>query len=254
MNVLALRFFYLIKGMKKGLPYLGILLASLLTACSSSVKLQEQGHSAAGMGTSSLARFCSLGSVEGSDSSALALRERTNRSASGYAGQNRIQNPLAGNLKFPIDNGCLSSPFGYRRGVFHSGLDITADAGEPIQACADGEVVFAGTMKKYRSYGQMVLIDHGEGVLTKYAHASKILVKPGQKVKMGQKIALVGRTGRATAPHLHLEIEVRGRLYNPLACFSDYQLKEVKVASGFPAPPLGPIRSAPQLFGRITLR
>jgi len=240
--------------MKKGLLYLSLLLAPLLAACSSSVRLQEQGHSAAGVGMSSWASFCSFGSDSATRKGAAASRDGASRSAASQAQQHRIQNPLAGNLRFPIDNGCLSSPFGYRRGVFHSGLDITADAGEPIHACADGEVVFAGTMKKYRSYGQMVLIDHGEGVLTRYAHASKILVRPGQKVKMGQKIALVGKTGRASAPHLHLEIEVRGRLYNPLTCFSDYQLREVKVASGFPAPPLGPIRPAAQRLGRISLR
>ncbi|MGC8908848.1 MAG: M23 family metallopeptidase [Desulfomonilaceae bacterium] len=240
--------------MKKGLLYLGLLLAPFLAACSSSVRLQEQGHSSAGVGISSLARFCSLGQDGGASKGIRGARDGASRSPVSQAQQNRVQNPLAGNLRFPIDNGCLSSPFGYRRGVFHSGLDITADPGEPIHACADGEVVFAGTMKKYRSYGKMVLIDHGEGVLTRYAHASKILVKPGQKVKMGQQIALVGKTGRATAPHLHLEIEVRGRLYNPLTCFSDYQLREVKVASGFPAPPLGPIRSASQRLGRVSLR
>jgi murein DD-endopeptidase MepM/ murein hydrolase activator NlpD len=155
----------------------------------------------------------------------------------------RNRNPLAGNLRFPVDNGCLSSPFGYRKGVFHGGLDITAESGEPIRACADGEVIFAGTVSKYRNYGKMVLVDHGDGVLTRYAHASKVLVAPGKKVKMGDRIALVGRSGKATAPHLHLEIEVRGKLYNPLACFSDDQLQLVRVASRFPMPPLGQVSS-----------
>jgi len=237
--------------MKKGLQYLGIMLVPLLAACSSSMRFQEQGHSAVGVGIGSLARFCSLGAEAGSSSSALNSRDRTKRSNALQIHQDRIQNPLAGNLRFPIDNGCLSSSFGYRRGIFHSGLDITANAGEPIHACADGEVVFAGTLKKYRSYGQMILIDHGEGVLTRYAHASKILVKPGQKVEMGRKIALVGKTGRAASPHLHLEIEVRGRLYSPLTCFSDHQLRQVKVASGFPMPPLGPVRSELMRVGRV---
>lgn len=225
-----------------------------MAACSTSARLQDQGHSAAGVGFGSLAKFCSLGPDSGRSgpSGLVAPAHPRNRSNSEQAQQIRIQNPLAGNLRFPIDNGCLSSPFGYRRGIFHSGLDITANAGEPIRACADGQVVLAGAIKKYRSYGQMVLIDHGEGVLTRYAHARKILVKPGQKVRMGQQIALVGMTGRATSPHLHLEVEVRGRLYNPLTCFSDYQLREVRVASGFPMPPLGPVRTSPQRLGRVS--
>ncbi len=238
-------------GMNRSLLYLGIILLPLIVSCTSSVRLQEQGHGKAVFEGGSLASFCSL-DAQTSSSTGGNSRDQANYCGGPELRVNRIQNPLAGNLRFPIDNGCLSSPFGYRKGVFHSGLDITADAGEPIRACADGEVVFAGTLKKYRSYGRLVIIDHGEGVLTRYAHASRILVKPGQKVKMGQQIALVGKTGRATAPHLHLEIEVRGKLYNPLACFSDYQLREVKVASGFPMPPLGPIRSAPERVGRIS--
>ena len=238
--------------MNKSLRYLGIILVPLVTACSSSVRLQGQSHSMADAAFGSLAKFCSLDSQAKTISTAKNSKYRANGGDETKPSPNRIQNPLAGNLRFPIDNGCLSSPFGYRRGIFHSGLDITADQGEPIHACADGEVVFAGTLKKYRNYGKMVLLDHGEGVLTRYAHASKILVKPGQKVKMGEQIALVGKTGRASAPHLHLEIEVRGKLYNPLTCFSDYQLREIRVASGFPMPPLGPVRRAPERIGRIS--
>lgn len=153
----------------------------------------------------------------------------------------RKENPLAGQLKFPVPTGCLSSPFGYRKSVFHSGVDITADKGDPILACADGKVAFAGIMKAYRRYGQMVVIDHGRGVFTKYAHASRILVRPGQSVRIGEKIALVGSTGRATAPHLHLEVQVDGKVYNPVACFSSDQLRTVRVARDFPSPPMGPV-------------
>lgn len=146
-----------------------------------------------------------------------------------------------GQLKFPIPEGCLSSPFGYRRGIFHSGVDITADKGDPILACADGTVIFAGTMKAYRRYGQMVLLDHGGDVYTRYAHASRVLVRTGQKVRLGDKIALVGSTGRATSPHLHLEVQVAGKLYNPVACFSSEQLRQIRVAQNFPSSPMGPV-------------
>lgn len=233
--------------MIRNLRYAAILLLPLLASCSATTQFHGRGAEVIGRGGSnSLAAFCSLDSAV---HSVFSLRPRGNatvlkESGSCQVKQERNRTPLAGNLRFPVENGCLSSPFGYRSGVFHGGLDITADSGEPIRACADGEVLFAGTMRQYRNYGKMVLIDHGGGVLTRYAHAKKVMVKPGQKIKAGEPIALVGKTGRATAPHLHLEIEVRGKLYNPLACFSDHQLGRVKVASRFPMPPLGPLSSA----------
>ncbi len=152
------------------------------------------------------------------------------------------RNPRVPDLIFPVKSGILSSPFGFRRGIFHSGLDIAACKGEPVLACADGCVVVTGTRKGYRSYGQTVLIDHGRDVFTHYAHLSRILVKRGQKVRKGQKIALVGNTGRTTSPHLHLEVKVGSQFYNPYVHFAPSEVGDVEVAKGFNLTPMGPVR------------
>jgi murein DD-endopeptidase MepM/ murein hydrolase activator NlpD len=96
----------------------------------------------------------------------------------------------------------------------HQGIDIAAPVGEPILAPARGTVVFAG----WRSggYGNTVEIDHGYGYLTRFAHASRVLVRAGQKVERGQTIAEVGATGLVSGPHLHYEVEVNGRPVDPL--------------------------------------
>ena len=150
--------------------------------------------------------------------------------------------PPVQELKFPVPSGTLSSGFGYRRGIFHTGLDIKAPKGEDVLACADGEVVFAGTRKGYRRYGRTVLIGHGKDVFTLYAHLSRIHVAAGQKVMRGQKLACVGCTGRATAPHLHLEVRMGDRAFDPYVCFSKSEIKGIEVAKGFAASPLGPVR------------
>ncbi len=95
----------------------------------------------------------------------------------------------------------------------HEGIDVTAPEGTPIEAPANGKVVYAGWET---GYGNMVDIDHGYGIVTRFAHASRLLVKVGQKVTRGQRIALVGSTGLADGPHLHYEVHVNGRPVNPL--------------------------------------
>jgi murein DD-endopeptidase MepM/ murein hydrolase activator NlpD len=95
----------------------------------------------------------------------------------------------------------------------HEGIDVTAPMGSPIEAPAAGVVTDAGWES---GYGNTVTIDHGYGVTTKFAHASKLLVKRGQRVQRGQRIALVGNTGLATGPHLHYEVHVNGRPVDPL--------------------------------------
>lgn len=152
------------------------------------------------------------------------------------------RNPKVPDLKFPVPTGELSSAFGYRRGVFHRGLDIAARKGDPVLACADGHVAFTGTRKGYRSYGKTVLVDHGRDVLTHYAHLSKITVRMGERVRRGQTIGLIGSTGRSTAPHLHLEVKVASQFYNPLAYFPPSQLNGIQVAKGFGQTLMGPVR------------
>ncbi len=115
--------------------------------------------------------------------------------------------------------GWVTSDFGYRRSPFtlasdfHQGIDIAASWGTPIVSPADGVVTFAG----YKNgYGQMVIVDHGFGVVTRYGHTSQLLVQEGQKLKRGVKIALVGSTGHSTGPHLHYEIQVDNVSVDPM--------------------------------------
>jgi murein DD-endopeptidase MepM/ murein hydrolase activator NlpD len=119
--------------------------------------------------------------------------------------------------------GWISSGFGNRRDPFtgqqdfHSGLDISGDHGQPIQAPADGVVIEAGYSG---NYGNLITIDHGFGLATRYGHLSRFEVTPGQQVRRGQVIGNVGSTGRSTSSHLHYEVLVNGRLTNPLRLLS----------------------------------
>jgi len=107
----------------------------------------------------------------------------------------------------------IMSAFGQRGGRPHQGVDIDAPYGAPIVAAQTGTVTLAGWK---RGYGQTVIIDHGEGLSTLYAHQSRILVRGGERVTQGQQIGIVGATGRVTAPHLHYEVHVNGVPRNPL--------------------------------------
>ena len=108
-------------------------------------------------------------------------------------------------------SGIITCRFG-NRGYGHRGLDIAASTGTPIKAAAAGTVTTSGWNN---SYGYMVIISHGNGVQTVYAHASQLIAKVGQTVSQGQVIAKVGSTGNSTGPHLHFEVRVNGVLQNP---------------------------------------
>jgi murein DD-endopeptidase MepM/ murein hydrolase activator NlpD len=118
----------------------------------------------------------------------------------------------------PLPGHDAGSRFGWRidpftgRQALHTGLDFQADSGTPILSAAGGVVVTAET---HPAYGQMVEVDHGNDLVTRYAHASKLLVKKGDLVKRGQRVALVGSTGRSTGPHLHFEVLVQGVPQDP---------------------------------------
>jgi murein DD-endopeptidase MepM/ murein hydrolase activator NlpD len=118
----------------------------------------------------------------------------------------------------PVSGAPLGSAFGWRidpftgRSALHTGLDFEAAPGTPILAAAGGVVV---TQEMHPAYGNMVEIDHGNGLITRYAHSSKVFVKVGDVVKRGQKIAEVGTTGRSTGPHLHFEVLVQGVPQDP---------------------------------------
>jgi murein DD-endopeptidase MepM/ murein hydrolase activator NlpD len=118
----------------------------------------------------------------------------------------------------PIDGAGMTSNFGYRADPFngaqtmHDGVDFSASTGTPILASASGKVIKS---EQEAGYGNVVDVDHGNGLVTRYAHASKLLVREGDLVVRGQTLAEVGSTGRSTAPHLHFEIRLNGVPQNP---------------------------------------
>lgn len=130
--------------------------------------------------------------------------------------QNMKKETLPSNM--PIDVAYNSSSYGWRvdpftgQMAFHEGLDFLAEVGTPIRAAASGIVVIA---ERTPDYGNIVKIDHGSGVETRYAHASRLLVKAGDRVEKGQLIAEVGNTGRSTGPHLHFEVRLDGASLDP---------------------------------------
>jgi murein DD-endopeptidase MepM/ murein hydrolase activator NlpD len=126
---------------------------------------------------------------------------------------NALMIPSSKPVNVPIGSG-----FGFRtdpftgRPALHTGLDFPSDVGTPIVAAAGGVVRTVGV---HPAYGNMLEIDHGNGLVTRYAHTSAILVKPGDFVKRGQTVARVGTTGRSTGPHLHFEVMVDNVLQDP---------------------------------------
>jgi murein DD-endopeptidase MepM/ murein hydrolase activator NlpD len=144
----------------------------------------------------------------------------------------------------PVEHVSFTSGFGIRVDPFnhtaamHPGVDIQAAVGTPVYATADGIVDRA---ERAGGYGNMVEINHGKGIQTRYGHLSKILVTPYERVKRGQLIALSGSTGRSTGPHLHYEVRIDGHAVNPvpflqnadyLLAVQDRALRTVPVSVG----------------------
>lgn len=131
--------------------------------------------------------------------------------------QDRLKKKMLPSVR-PVNGGFYSSNFGWRidpftgKNAFHEGVDFVAESGTPVVAAAGGVVVYSDY---HPEYGNMIEIDHGNGFVSRYAHASKRLVKVGQVVLRGQKIAEVGSTGRSTGPHLHFEVRYNGAPQNP---------------------------------------
>lgn len=137
----------------------------------------------------------------------------------------------------PITFGNMGSPFGWRidpftgRSALHTGMDFQAEIGTPILAAAGGVVV---AQELHPEYGNMVEIDHGNNLVTRYAHASKVFVKKGDLIRRGQEIAEVGTTGRSTGAHLHFEVLVQGVPQDPqkfLAAGENVTRDQVAVAN-----------------------
>jgi murein DD-endopeptidase MepM/ murein hydrolase activator NlpD len=118
----------------------------------------------------------------------------------------------AGAFLWPA-RGTLTSRFGWRYRRHHNGIDVASPTGSPIYAARDGVVEFSGWKG---GYGRVVVVDHGAGITTVYGHASRLLVRPGQRVKQGQLIALVGCTGSCTGSHVHFEVRINGQAVDPM--------------------------------------
>lgn len=122
-----------------------------------------------------------------------------------------------GPMQWPVA-GTVTSPFGERKNPmgagddFHPGLDIAADEGAPISAAAGGRVVSAGPDG---GYGNLIVVDNGNGVTTRYGHCSQIFARVGENVAAGQTIGAVGSTGRSTGPHLHFEVRLADKPVDP---------------------------------------
>jgi murein DD-endopeptidase MepM/ murein hydrolase activator NlpD len=147
------------------------------------------------------------------------LDPRFERLGLSLARMEALERGLAGIPQFmPASLDFLSSCFGHRSdpftggAAFHSGLDFKGPIGAPIYAAAAGTVSFVGGQQ---GYGNTVEIDHGNGLMTRYAHMSAFRSVPGQRVEAGQVIGLIGNTGRSTGPHLHFEVRIHDRAVNP---------------------------------------
>jgi murein DD-endopeptidase MepM/ murein hydrolase activator NlpD len=116
------------------------------------------------------------------------------------------------------NSGTVSSVFGFRKDPFsghkrfHNGVDIAAPMGTPVKAAGPGTVIFSG---RTAGYGNLVEVDHGDGLVTRYGHNAQNLVAVGDRIEPGQAIALVGSTGRTTGSHVHFEVRRAGKTINP---------------------------------------
>ena len=142
---------------------------------------------------------------------------------------------LSGEWQWPLKNVDISSHYGNRGRKFHQGVDFRAHVGTPVLAANNGSVVYVGS--RIRGYGRMIVIKHDDGFYSVYAHHSKNLVKVGKRVSRGDKIALSGRSGRASGPHLHFEIRRGVESFDPIFAINENMKKSLasrKVASDSP--------------------
>ena len=143
------------------------------------------------------------------ESAALAARIQEAQTGPGSTGTGR---PSAAGMVWPCD-GVVVSGFGMRWGRMHEGIDIGCAYGTPNRAAAAGTVIYSGWLG---GYGNLIVVDHGNGLSTAYAHASTLVVGVGQTVSQGETVSLVGSTGNSSGPHLHFEVRVNGSAVDPL--------------------------------------
>jgi murein DD-endopeptidase MepM/ murein hydrolase activator NlpD len=155
-----------------------------------------------------------LHEVEGllAQSAALAARIRSAQSGAASSSTPVVSAPSSAGFVWPA-HGVMTSPFGWRWGRMHEGIDIAVPSGTPVVASASGTVIVAGWMG---GYGNLVVVDHGNGIATAYGHNTSVTVGFGQQVAQGQLIAYSGNTGHSTGPHVHFEVRVNGSAVDPL--------------------------------------
>lgn len=141
---------------------------------------------------------------------------RGGSASSGAAGPSGALSVGGGGCMWPA-SGTVTSEFGNRWGRLHAGIDIAASTGTPIYAAQAGTVIFSGVQS---GYGNVVILSHGGGLTTLYAHQSRVAASNGQSVGQGDNIGYVGNTGRSTGPHLHFETRYGGSPRNPRGCLS----------------------------------
>jgi murein DD-endopeptidase MepM/ murein hydrolase activator NlpD len=133
-------------------------------------------------------------------------------------------------MHWPVEAGVISSDYGERWGKMHKGIDIAADAGEPVYAVADGEVIYAGD--GLRGYGNVIIIQHGQRLSSLYAHNSELKVRQGDRVSRGTLIALMGSTGHSTGPHVHFELRQGDVAVNPRTLLPATTLADATAGGG----------------------
>jgi murein DD-endopeptidase MepM/ murein hydrolase activator NlpD len=143
-------------------------------------------------------------------SAAVSAQIQAAQAANAANGTAPTGNP--GGLAWPV-SGPVTSPFGWRWGRMHEGIDIAVPTGTPVHAAGSGVVIYAGWMD---GYGNFVILDHGGGIATAYGHNTSVAVAVGQSVSQGQVIAYAGSTGHSTGPHVHFEVRVNGSAVDPL--------------------------------------
>jgi len=155
--------------------------------------------------------------VTGNDKNLTSIEKPKKKTSKTQIKENPVISPDDNILFLPL-KGILTSKFGMRNGRPHKGVDIAAPIGEPIYAALAGKVVFSGVQ---RGYGNVIIIEHNNKIMTVYAHNETNLVRIDDKVKKGQPIATVGKTGITTGPHLHFEYRKNGKAKNPLKYLKD---------------------------------
>jgi murein DD-endopeptidase MepM/ murein hydrolase activator NlpD len=152
------------------------------------------------------------GEIDALQAASNSIAERIRAAQANRQAGSPASTPSSAGLIWPV-NGPVTSPFGWRWGRMHEGIDIGVGMGTPIKAAASGTVIYCGWES---GYGNLTVIDHGGNLATAYGHQSSIAVACGQQVAQGEVIGYVGCTGHCTGPHLHFEVRINGAPADPL--------------------------------------